>query len=139
MSEPTKIAELLKKGTKLITCKSGNVYKIRKMPLPAMATFFNSIDIKMSKSVDEMKVNMQDQMSDPGKTEKLILAMRNVLPHCIVEPKVTSTEASTETIVSIDDLPIDDIFELFGVITEFSGFSSEKLAANETFRPESNR
>jgi hypothetical protein len=139
MSEPTKVSELLKKGTKIVNCKSGNVYKIRKMPLPAMAKFFNAIDMKLSKDINTMNANMQEQMTDPGKTEKLILAMREVLPQCITDPKVSSTEPSSDTTINIDDLPIDDQFELFGIITDFSGFSADKMKENETFRPESNR
>jgi hypothetical protein len=139
MSEAIKASELVKKNTKLVTCKSGNIYKIRKMPLPTMAKFFGAIGIKISKDTKEMENDLQVQSSDPAKTEKLILAIREALPQCIVEPKVSLIEPSNDITVNIDDLPIDDLFELFGTITDFSGFSTAKMDENESFRQKPNR
>lgn len=139
MSEPIKASELLKKSTKVVTCKSGNTYKIRKMPLPAMAKFFSAIDMKIQKDINVMQADMKTQLDDPIKTEKLVLAMREALPSCITEPKVTSTEPSTDAVINVDDIPIEDQFELFGIITDFSGLSTEALVENESFRKEPNR
>lgn len=124
---PTTASDLVKKATKLVTCKSGNTYKIRKMPLPAMAKFFNAIDMKISKEMDAMQSDLQGQLADPVKTEKLILAMRDALPNCIIDPKVSATEPSSDAAINVDDIPIEDQFELFGIITDFSGFSTEEL------------
>lgn len=124
---PTTAGELVKKSTKVVTCKSGNTYKIRKMPLPAMAKFFNAIDMKISKEMDAMQSDLKGQLADPVKTEKLILAMRDALPVCIIEPKVSSIEPSSDTAINVDDIPIEDQFELFGIITDFSGFATEEL------------
>lgn len=130
--EPTKASELVKKVIKLVECKSGNVYKIRKMPLAVMAGFFNSIELKLSQDMETMQTSLKEQLSDPAKTEKLILAMRGVLPQCILEPKVSSTEPSTDAAINVDDIPIEDQFELFGVITDFSGISAEALKKTNT-------
>lgn len=138
MSEdkPTSAAELTKLSTKTIKCKSGHVYRIRKMPLPVMATFFNTINMNISQSMEEMEKGFQAQLSNPANMEKLILAMRSALPHCIMEPQVSETLPSNETIINVDDIPIEDQFELFGTITDFSGLGLEKIKENETFRKE---
>ena len=128
----TTAGELLKKSTKLVTCKSGNIYKIRKMPLAAMARFFGAIDLKISK--ESMQADMKELLSDTTKTEKFVLALRDLLPICIREPVVSSSEQTTETIVNVDDIPIADQFELFGAITDFSGLSTETQKDNESFR-----
>lgn len=137
--KPISAGELTKLASKVVQCKSMHAYKIRKMPLPVMASFFNKIDMRLSKDVSAMETSMQEQLSDPVKTEKLILAMRDVLPQCIVEPKVTSTEPSSDTVINVDDIPLEDQFELFGFITDFAGISIDKLKENESFRTKSDR
>jgi hypothetical protein len=132
--KPTTAGDLRKKVTKLVSCESGTNYLIRKMPLPAMAKFFNAVDMKLSKDVTAMQTELKEQVNDPVKIEKLILAMRDALPQCIIEPKVSSTEQSSDTVINVDDIPLEDQFELFGVITDFSGISIKALEKNKTFR-----
>jgi len=132
--KPTSAGELSKLASKIVTCKSGHAYRIRKMPLPVMAKFFSNTDMKPSTDPAVLKADIDEQMKDPMKIEKLITEMDDVLAECIVEPKVSKTELSSDTIINVVDIPMEDQFELFGIITEFAGNSIKKLTENESFR-----
>lgn len=137
--KPTSAGELARLASKIVQCVSGHAYRIRKMPLPVMASFFNQIDMNISKDRTMIETSLQEQLSDPKKTEKIILAMRDVLPICIIDPKVSGTEVSSDTVVNVDDIPLEDQFELFGFITDFAGAAIDQLKENEKFRTKPNR
>lgn len=137
--EPTKASEIVKKATMLVTCKSGNIYKIRKMPLPTIARFFSAIDINITDKVEVMTTSISEQLSDPMKMEKFMIAISDMLPICVSEPKISATIESSDNIVNVNDIPFEDQIELFGHIADFSGLSAKKLAEKESFREESNR
>jgi hypothetical protein len=122
---PTSATKLKKESTKLYQCKSGNVYRIRKMPLTSLANFL-ALDFKTS---------ITEQLKDPVRAKRILETMDETLPVCIVEPRIS--EEPSENTIELMDVPSLDQIELFVNIVNFSGYTKEKMKEFEKFRDQS--
>jgi len=118
--KPTSAEALKKAGSKLVKCSSGNVYRVRKMPLTVLAVFLGL----------DLSAKITEQLKDPAQAKKLLEAVETVLPVCMVEPKIGTAVGTIE----LEDIPSYDQIELFMAIVTFSGYTKERVKEFEKFR-----
>jgi len=132
--KPTTAAEYRKGKTKLVKLLSGNVFEIRKMPVPVMAEVMSrlGLDVPQGTPIEKIEELMKQKIDEPGFKVKVIDVVTYTVPRCVIQPKIT--EEATENTLAIDDVSPDDLFELFGEIFEFTGVSKAAEALRRKFR-----
>ena len=135
--KPSSPKQLSSQAQWLFKCQSGNVYRLRKAPLPAMAKFFTITHFEIpsdDKQLSIVATTVQQELKSPERFLQFANGIRELLPDCITEPVVSATQKSSDTTLNIDDMPISDQIEIFTEIMSKSGVGLEALREQEKFR-----
>jgi len=136
-----KPSEYRKKNVSVVdvTLKSGDVWKIRKMPFETLAKFFSilGISIDSKQSQESLKALFSEKTAESDFIKKIVELAKILLPDCCVEPEVTLSSTPTESQLIFTELEYTDIFELFFDIMDISGFSAEEMTKRESFQQKS--
>jgi hypothetical protein len=127
-------------GIKEISLKSGDMWKIRKMPFEALAEFFSILGISIDKKNDQSKLNalFSEKTASPDFIKKIVELAKILLPSCCVAPEVILAGTPTDQQLLFIEIEFNDIFELFFAVMDYSGFSSKEIESRESFQPEHN-
>jgi len=131
---PTSSEEYRKGKTKIIKLKSGNVFEIRKMSVPVFADLYTELGIVLPPGTPLEKIDeiMQEKMSDPEFSIKIINAALKVVPRCIIRPPIV--DKPEPGMLTVDDISPEDLFETFETVMEFSGITRLAEAARQRFQ-----
>ena len=116
------VQEYVKKNRKTVTTRSGATFVIRKIPPTCMHIVFKLAQYAKSATGEV----------DPRYFEELSDVLRELIPKCVVEPKIT-LEPQPDSI-ALDDLGLDDVMELFTSIFDFTGLGPRQAAERDKFR-----
>jgi len=132
--KPTTPEEYRRGKTKNFRVPSGAVFKIRKMTMGTVASFFETLGLSLPSSgkTEEVRQALESKLKEPEAASKIINAIHVLLPDCIVEPKVTVKSGADS--LSVDEIEPQDQFALFAEIMDFGGWSEEVIEARRKFR-----
>ena len=136
--QPTSATEYKKGKTKLLKLKTGNVFRIRKMPARVYADLIEMLGLEIRQGIprEQVEAMLKEKTQAEGYNVKSIRAMVKIVPQCILEPKMTFEPSNDPDTLWVDDIEPQDLFELFKEIVEFSGIQ-EMGAENDKFREQS--
>jgi len=112
------------------------VFVIRKVPTKILIKLLSALDVKITPDVEaaQLEGQVKEKLKDVDLGKLTADFLAEIIPVCVVEPKISLDENDKDAIF-IDDLDPEDGLALFDEIFKFQGLT-EEAAKERSFHSE---